>query len=82
MDAEPDEIEVERQAEIDGRFWLAARARLIALVGTDDDGDPVYDVTETGWARARAIAFECGVNRETLTEAQAIALVTEIVGIA
>lgn len=60
MNDEPDEIEVERGAEIDRRFWLA----------------------ETGWARARAIAFETGVDRETLTEAQAIALVTEIVGIA
>jgi hypothetical protein len=59
-------------------FFLALREGSIVPVGTNEEGNPVFDLTEQGWCRARAIATTLGVDKTSLTEAQAVGLVTRI----
>jgi hypothetical protein len=66
--------------EVNVHFYRAVRDGLIVPTGADQDG-ALYDLTEIGKVRARVLAPYYHLDPDLMNEAQALAVVTEIVGL-
>lgn len=73
-------IAADEAEEVNVRFYRAVRDGLISVTGADQDG-ALYDLTEIGEVRARVLAPDYDLDPDLMNEAQALALVTEIVGL-